>query len=249
MISYGYHLEAINQHELNNRPHRSEDATEKRKNPDHTMSYKTWGISRSIRLKNFDYASPGVAYHITIGTSQKQNIFTNPVTNQQIINVLKNSSALYGYHLIAYCLMPDHLHILIQAGENPKDLREFVRGFKSYCSIATRSVATPVATKTNMKMWQRGFYEHILRKEENIADIAEYILNNPVRKGLVQDKGQYKWCDMMMDVERRDRSHDATDTNASVTSPTQERPRRAEIAKETRNARSKARCNRRQRAI
>jgi len=75
-----------------------------------------------------------------------------------------------------------------------------VRGFKSYCSIATRSVATPVATKTNAKLWQRGFYEHILRKEENIGDIAEYILNNPVRKGLAQSRDHYRWCGMMINV-------------------------------------------------
>jgi len=179
------------------------------------MQHKTWAKSRSIRLKDFDYTSPGAAYHITIGTSQKQSILTNPGINRQVINILKSSADLYGYHLIAYCLMPDHMHILIQAGENPRDLREFVRGFKSYCSNATLSVATPVATKTNTTLWQRGFYEHILRKEENIADTAEYILNNPVRKGLVQNREHYKWCDLMNYVERRDRSHDATDTNVT----------------------------------
>jgi len=114
--------------------------------------------------------------------------------------------------------MPDHLHILIQAGENPKDLKRFVQGFKSHCTVATRSVATGVAT--NMKLWQRGFYEHILRKAENIADIAEYIVNNPIRKGLVQDRGQHEWCDLMIDVERRDRSHDATYAGPGGTSTT-----------------------------
>jgi len=106
-----------------NHPQRSEDATGKRRNPEHIMPHKTWGKSRSLRLKDFDYASPGVAYHITIGTSKKQNILTNYDINRQIINILKSSADLYGYHLIAYCLMPDHLHILIQAGENPRDLR------------------------------------------------------------------------------------------------------------------------------
>ena len=176
----------------NDRPHRSEDATEpteKGKNPDHTMPYKTWGKSRSLRLKDFNYASPGVAYHIAIGANEKQNIFTKPSINQMVTNTLKNSAKLYGYELIAYCLMPDHLHILVQAGEDAKDLREFVRGFKSYCSVAT-----PVAT--NRKLWQRGFYEHILRKEENVADVAEYILNNPVRKGLVEEMDQYGWCEL-----------------------------------------------------
>ena len=183
---------AIPKATANDRPHRSEDATEpteKGKNPDHTISYKTWGKSRSLRLKDFNYASPGVAYHIAIGANEKQNIFTKPSINQMVVDTLENSAKLYGYKLIAYCLMPDHLHVLVQAGEDAKALREFVRGFKSYCSVAT-----PVAT--NRKLWQRGFYEHILRKEENVADIAEYILNNPVRKGLVEEMDQYGWCEL-----------------------------------------------------
>ena len=136
----------------NERPHRSEDATEStemRRNPDHTISYRTWGRSRSLRLKDFDYASPGVAYHITIGTDHKQNNLTNPNINRQIVNNLKSSADSYGYTLIAYCLMPDHLHFLVQAGDSPRDLRGFVRGFKSYCSTATRSTATPMATRMN----------------------------------------------------------------------------------------------------
>ena len=108
---------------------RSHDATCSVATPVATDStaYKTWGQRRSIRLKDFDYASPGVAYHITIGTSQKQNFFTRPSINKLVISALKDSSELYGYKLIAYCLMPDHLHILAQAGEIPKDLRGFVR--------------------------------------------------------------------------------------------------------------------------
>jgi putative transposase len=162
-----------------------------------SAAYKTWGRRRSIRLKDFDYTSPGVVYHITIGTPQKQSFFTKPSINQQIIYALKKSTDLYRYQLIAYCLMPDHLHILAQAGEHPKDLREFVRGFKSYCSVATR-----VATKNKLdnKLWQRGFYEHILRKEENVAETAEYILNNPIRRGLVQDRERYKWCELIEQV-------------------------------------------------
>ncbi|MEE8373073.1 MAG: transposase, partial [Dehalococcoidia bacterium] len=110
-----------------------------------------------------------------------------------------------GYELIAYCLMPDHLHILVQAGESPKDLSQFVRGFKSYCTTITRSVATPAAT--NSRLWQRGFYEHVLRKEEDIEGVAEYVLNNPVRNGLTSVQGQHEWCEL---VPRCDRNHDAS---------------------------------------
>ena len=57
--------------------------------------------------------------------------------------------------IIAYCLMPDHLHILLQAGDMPSDLRKFVKGFKSYCSVASpeatnrRRDRSHDATRTN----------------------------------------------------------------------------------------------------
>jgi putative transposase len=153
-----------------------------------TPPYKTWGKSRSVRLKEFDYTSPFLIYHIIIGAAEKQNIFTDPTINLKVIETLKNSAELYGYKLLSYCLMSDHLHILVQATESPKDLRSFVRGFKSFSTKSTRK-----------NLWQRSFYEHILRREENAVDVANYILNNPVRKGLVEEYKQYKWCKLIID--------------------------------------------------
>ncbi|MDP3024630.1 MAG: transposase [candidate division Zixibacteria bacterium] len=154
---------------------------------EYTPPYKTWGKSRSVRLKGFDYSSPWLVYHIIIGANENQNIFTDPIINQKVIEVLKNSVKFYRYKLLSYCLMPDHLHILVQATESPKDLRSFVRGFKSF---STKSAGK--------NLWQRSFYEHILRKEENVVDVANYILNNLVAKGLVEEYKQYKWYELVI---------------------------------------------------
>ena len=171
------------------------------------LPYKTWGRSRSIRLKDFDYAASYVAYHVTIGSYEKKNIFIEPAINQEIVAIIKKMSSLYGYNLVAYCLMPDHLHVLLQAGNNPRDLRDFVRGLKSYSTKVSK-----------MKWWQRGFYEHILRKEEGLSDIAEYILSNPVRKEITSNRGEYLWGEFLDDC--------------SVVSPdtTHNRPHRSEDA-------------------
>jgi putative transposase len=136
--------------------------------------YKTWGRSRSTRLRYFDYAAPNVAYHVIIGAQDRRAIFSDELTNKRITGLLSRSAQMHGYSVLAYCLMPDHLHILIQSGKWPHDLRQFIRGFKS-----------SVTRATGRRLWQRGFFEHVLRKEENILAVAEYILNNPVRKGLV----------------------------------------------------------------
>ncbi|MEE8372347.1 MAG: transposase, partial [Dehalococcoidia bacterium] len=167
----------------NKRPHGSENAADAGACPDaaDAPSYRTWGKRRSLRLKGFDYSSPWTVYHLTLCAAERENTFTKRPANLVVIDALKNAARLYGYELIAYCLMPDHLHILVQAGESPKDLRQFVRGFKSYCTTITRSVATPVAT--NSRLWQRGFYEHTLRKEEDIEGVAEYISQQSREEG------------------------------------------------------------------
>ncbi|MCK4597910.1 transposase [bacterium] len=150
--------------------------------------FKTWGKSRSLRLPDFDYASPWIVYHVNIRSKDKKRIFRSSSINEKVVEVLKSSVDLYGYHLLSYCLMPDHLHILVQAGESPKNLESFVRGFKSYNSKLAKQ-----------HLWQRGFYERILRKEESLADVAQYILDNPVRKRIVEDSEQFKWCELLVE--------------------------------------------------
>ena len=152
------------------------------------LGLKTWGKSQSLRLKGFDYSSPWIVYHITIRSSRKKKVFCNSNINRKVVEILKRSVDLYGYRVLSYCLMPDHLHILVQAGGTPKDLRDFVRGFKSFSSKIAKQ-----------HLWQRSFYEHILRKEEDVADVAKYIFNNPLRKELVKDCGQYRWCELLLE--------------------------------------------------
>jgi len=78
--------------------------------------------------------------------------------------------------------MPDHLHLLISPrGTN---LSEVLSAWKSYTGHLLRKDGLVGSC------WQRGFYDHALREEEDVQRAAEYIVNNPVRKGLVE-----KWRD------------------------------------------------------
>lgn len=85
--------------------------------------------------------------------------------------------------LMAVCVMPDHIHILLApVSEN---LINLIGRFKSY--------TTHLILKRGYKgkVWQRSFYDHALRKEEDLAKVADYIVYNPVRKGLVKDWKEY----------------------------------------------------------
>jgi REP element-mobilizing transposase RayT len=85
--------------------------------------------------------------------------------------------------VMAVCIMPDHIHLLLAPiSENLVDL---IGKWKGY--------TTHLMWKKGYKgkVWQRSFYDHALRKDEDLIKVAEYIVCNPVRKGLVKDWRNY----------------------------------------------------------
>ena len=86
----------------------------------------------------------------------------------------------------AYCVMPDHIHLLLEPSES-MGIIEFVRYVKGRFSTWCR--------KNNRKMrFQKSFYDHLLRKEEDVYGTAKYIMGNPVRAGIEARVGNYPFA-------------------------------------------------------
>ena len=79
--------------------------------------------------------------------------------------------------------MPDHVHFLLQG----KGIVDFIRQFKGKLTPQARAV------EFGRKLWQRSFYDHALRKEESLTDVACYIWENPVRAKIVEEPIDYAW--------------------------------------------------------
>ena len=137
-----------------------------------------------MRLKGFDYTTPGV-YFLTLCSYRNRNVFTNRNMAEQTIKCLKECSKRGRYKLHAYCLMPDHLHVLVNPLDGAGSVSQYVQTFKS---LSTRIFWR---TQGKGKLWQRGSYDHVVRKEESLIKVVEYILANPVRKGLVEATEDY----------------------------------------------------------
>lgn len=88
------------------------------------------------------------------------------------------------FAVIAYCFMPDHLHVLAQGSDEAADFKQFVRMFKQHTGFDWKR-------HTGRQLWQRRYFERVLRADEDTVAIARYILANPVRAGLVQAPSQY----------------------------------------------------------
>jgi len=144
------------------------------------------GYHKKIRLNVDIYRRPDMPCSITICTKNKKPIFSNTEIAQGISKLLKEIAYSNNIPIYAYCIMPDHIHLLLSASEK-KGIVEFIAEFKS--------LSTRLAWNYNMQgvIWQKSFYDHFLRKGEDIKEVAIYILNNPVRKGIVQEWNEYKF--------------------------------------------------------
>jgi len=148
-------------------------------------TYKTFGKSHSPRLEEIDYTHIQYPVHIIIGTNKRTPIFSKSECAEILIAEIERLEE----PICAWCLMPDHLHVLINPEGEEKNLLSFVKMLKG----RTARRINELYGKRNI--WQESFYDHILRKDEGIKAVSLYILNNPVRKGVTDEwqKYPYSW--------------------------------------------------------
>ncbi len=153
---------------------------------------------RSVRLKGYDYAQAG-AYFVTICTRDRACLFGDVVDGQMRVNdcgqvVVDSWLWLPGQYphvdLDEWVVMPNHLHgIMILTGpdgrggsrtaptKNHKPIGRLIGAFKT---VSTKCLNTMRSTP-GLPVWQRNYYEHIIRNEESLHRIRQYIVGNPAR--------------------------------------------------------------------
>jgi REP element-mobilizing transposase RayT len=91
---------------------------------------------------------------------------------------IERAAAKQDIALLAYCYMPDHVHFLAEGKAENSDCLQFIARGKQYSGYHYKA-------KFGDRLWQRYRYEHTLRSDERAISVARYILENPVRAGLV----------------------------------------------------------------
>ena len=90
--------------------------------------------------------------------------------------------------------MPDHLHLLLEGETRDSDIKKLIAVFKQASGYQYGQNADQYfSTAEKPKLWQPSFYDHVLRKEEALEEGTRYVLNNPVRKGLVKHYKEYEF--------------------------------------------------------
>ena len=130
----------------------------------------------------------GADFSVTIATAGRHPFLADAMLVETCLIELKSAATKYAASVYAYCFMPDHLHLLTSVASGTS-LINFIRYFKQLTAYRFRRFADYEGTA----LWQRRFYDHALRREEHLSQVADYIWANPVRAGLVSDASRYPY--------------------------------------------------------
>ncbi|MDZ7661969.1 REP-associated tyrosine transposase [Thiohalophilus sp.] len=139
------------------------------------------------RLRIGRLSETGRIYLITTVTEQRQPIFQNFLLGRLVVQALKDNQS--NTTTLAYVVMPDHLHWVMQLGDR-HDLSTVVSSIKS-------NSARWINRHLNRsgRLWQKGYHDHALRREDDLRQVARYVIANPLRAGLVRQIGDYPLWD------------------------------------------------------
>ena len=133
---------------------------------------------KSIRLAPDAYADTHTVFSITTCTKGRRPVFADHAAARVTTNVLERHAAKTGVRLFAWCVMPDHVHLVI-APSATCDVVTFVGQFKNLAQRDCWRLGVVGA------FWQPRFWDHALRSNEDLSCVIRYVLDNPVRRGIV----------------------------------------------------------------
>ncbi|AYN14894.1 transposase [Pseudomonas monteilii] len=144
--------------------------------------------ARSHILRRGRFSSPGSMYLLTTVTNNRKQLFSNFWLARAVVQQLRQAERELACKSLAWVVMPDHVHWLIQL--NDSTLSSLMRRFKSRSSHALYQQGMK-----REKVWQAGYQDHALRQEEDVRKIARYVICNPLRAGLAKKIGDYPHWD------------------------------------------------------
>ncbi|CAI8828991.1 REP-associated tyrosine transposase [Pseudomonas sp. IT-P218] len=145
-------------------------------------------LPASNRLRIGRYAESSRIYLLTINTRDREPIFKDFFLGRGVVNQFRCAQDQGFANSLAWVVMPDHFHWLIELRQG--SLGGLVQRTKS---LTTKAVKQSTGRTTSL--WQRGFHDRALRREEDLVKMARYVVANPLRAGLVEKLGDYPLWD------------------------------------------------------
>jgi len=143
-------------------------------------------MSRPKRLPHVSYVGKA-KYFLTFCVRDRREAFAEDEYAQSAVTEFLRTATEQRFAILAYCVMPDHVHLLVEGLDDESDLRPFAK-------LAKQRSGSRHKRKTGERLWQDGYFERVLRDDDSGRDFARYVVNNPVRKGLVASPRDYAYA-------------------------------------------------------
>lgn len=128
-----------------------------------------------------------VAYHLIVRGNHKKRVFSDDEDFERYINIMNRAKNKYKVRLYCYCIMPNHVHLLVKP-DQAKNISKFMhwtnKGYTEHFNAKYSKVG---------HLWQGRFRSKPILQDDYLTTVAGYIENNPVRAKLVENAPDYTW--------------------------------------------------------
>jgi putative transposase len=126
------------------------------------------------------------AHFLSLCTHSRREIFKDPDASRLVSDQLLRASRKHSFEVIAYALMPDHVHVLVLGTRDDSDFLKWLNLFKQLSAYYEKR-------RSGHVLWQEGHWDYTLRDDDAIRSIASYVVWNPVEAGLVTRPEDYPY--------------------------------------------------------
>jgi len=124
---------------------------------------------------------------LTFCTYERRRLFVSTEYVEAALTQIRRTSETEGFDLLAYCFMPDHLHLLEEGVMPTSDLRRLASLIKQRSAFVFRTrFQVP-------RLWQQGYFERVLRNDQATRSVIRYLFDNPVRAGIAERYQDYPY--------------------------------------------------------
>jgi REP element-mobilizing transposase RayT len=144
--------------------------------------------SRTLRVGRF--SEPNRIYVVTSCTFHRRPVFNDLYLGRILVGEFRFQQEAARGMTLAYVVMPDHFHWLMQLPPG-EELSKVVQSVKGRAANRINRIVGAQGSK----LWQPGFHDHAVRRAEDLVGLAQYVVSNPVRAGLVHSVTDYALWD------------------------------------------------------
>ena len=142
------------------------------------------------QLRKGRFSQAGQVYFVAVALHRRHTeIFRDFYSARLLVRQMRQLHEQQALHSLAWVIMPDHLHWLFQLGAG-QTLAQTMQQLKGRSARAINRFR-----KSDGRLWQTGYFDHALRSEADLPDVARYIVANPLRAGLVSSVRDYPHWD------------------------------------------------------